>query len=93
MRRRLLIQGLLGAGLLALAACGTVAPAAPPLPAVTAAPGTPLPPPQPSTVARTGPPPPMNRIEQTPAWSAHNAAGDFRIVALEVIEGREFLVF
>jgi hypothetical protein len=35
----------------------------------------------------------MNRIEQTPAWSAHNAAGDFRIVALEVIEGREFLVF
>jgi hypothetical protein len=35
----------------------------------------------------------MNRIEQTPAWSAHNAAGGFRIVALEVIEGREFLVF
>jgi hypothetical protein len=35
----------------------------------------------------------MNRIEQTPAWSAHSAAGDFRIVALEVREGRELLVF
>src|SRR5690349_7330351 len=93
MRRRLLIQGLLGAGLLALAACGSGAPAAPLLPAVTAAPGTPLPPPQPSAVTRLGPPPPLNRIEQTLAWSAHNAAWDFRIVALEVRKGRELLVF